>query len=141
MTKDIAKHIEECTTCQHRRQQHHQKDEIISPLPLCTQPNQRVHVDLFGPLKTEIGKKMVICFTDAFTKYAEITAFENKEADTVAQAIFDHWICRQRCPALLLSGQGKEFCNQVLDKLCALMSITKKKDLNLPSSMQQPKWK
>jgi hypothetical protein len=72
MTKDIAKHIEECTTCQHRRQQHHQKDKILSPLPICTQPNQRVHVDLISPLKTEKGKKMVICITDAFTKYAEI---------------------------------------------------------------------
>jgi hypothetical protein len=57
MTKDIAKHIEEWTTCQYRRQQHHQKDKILLPLPLCTEPNQREHVDLFCPLKTEKGKK------------------------------------------------------------------------------------
>ena len=70
---------------------------------------------------------MVICSTDAFTKYAEIAAIDNKEAETVAQAIFDHWICRHGCPVLLLSDQGKEFCNQILDKVCLLMGITKKR--------------
>ena len=52
-------------------------------------PNQRIHMDLFGPCKTsDAGNKYVLTMTDAFTKYAEIVAIPNKEAVTVADAIF-----------------------------------------------------
>jgi hypothetical protein len=35
--------------------------------------------------------KYILCITDAFTKYAMVTAVENKEAETVAKAIFSEW--------------------------------------------------
>ena len=48
---------------------------------------------LFGPCKTsDAGNKYVLTMTDAFTKYAEIVAVPNKEAVTVAEAIFTKWI-------------------------------------------------
>ncbi len=56
---------------------------LLFPLPQCTAPNQRLHIDLFGPLKTSgHGKKMVLCMTDAFTKYVELVALVEKEAET-----------------------------------------------------------
>jgi hypothetical protein len=67
---------------------------LLSPLPQCTAPNQRVHIDLFGPLKTsDKGKKIMLCMTDAFTKYVELVALADKEVVTV-EAIFNKWICR-----------------------------------------------
>ncbi len=87
MDADIYKHIYKCTTCQERRFQHLERSEKLTPLPLCTEPNQRVHIDLFGPLKSNSGKKMVMCMTDAFTKYIEVTVIPNKKATTVAEAI------------------------------------------------------
>ena len=37
---------------------------------------------MFGPLKTsDKGKKMVLCMTDAFTKYVELVALTDKEAE------------------------------------------------------------
>jgi hypothetical protein len=38
--------------------------------------------------------KYILCITDAFTKYAMVTAVENKEAETVAKAIFSEWFCK-----------------------------------------------
>lgn len=35
-----------------------------------------------------MGNKYVLTITDAFTKYAEIMATPNKEADTVANVVF-----------------------------------------------------
>ncbi|MDP4419464.1 integrase catalytic domain-containing protein, partial [Escherichia coli] len=76
-------------------------------LPNLSWPNQRIHADLFGPLKTsEKGKKFILVITDAFTKYVELVAIENKEADTVTEAIFNHWICRFGIPAELVTDQG-----------------------------------
>ncbi len=42
---------------------------------------------------SDTGKKFILCITDAFTKYVELVALPNKEAATVAEAIFDKWIC------------------------------------------------
>ena len=46
-------------------------------------------MDLFGPLKTETGKKSIIYVTDAFSKYVNIVAIKNKEAETVAEVVFN----------------------------------------------------
>lgn len=52
--------------------------------------HQRVHADLFGPLKSAIGdKKYILSITDAFTKYAELKVILSKDATTVAKANYD----------------------------------------------------
>jgi len=86
--------------------------------PLQPLPNQRIHADLFGPLKTsEHGKKFILVLTDAFTRYVELVAIQNKETATVATAIFMHWICRYRVPLEIVTDQGKEFVSQVCQHL------------------------
>jgi hypothetical protein len=85
---------------------------------LLSEPNQRVHADLFGPLKTSgRGKKFILVMTDAFTRYVELVAIENKETETVAQAIFLHWICRFGVPLEIVTDQGKEFVSQICQNL------------------------
>jgi Integrase core domain len=77
-----------------------------------------VHVDLFGPLKTsDKCKKFILCITDAFTKYVELVALPNKEAATVAEAIFNKWISRFGTPLNLVTDQGTEFCAKLSKEL------------------------
>ncbi len=81
MKKDIQAHIDSCLQCQVRKKST-AKPTPLQPLPTTDQPNQRIHIDLFGPLKTSAqGNKMVLVMTDAFTKYAEAIAIPNKEAE------------------------------------------------------------
>jgi hypothetical protein len=90
----------------------------LSTLPQPTEPNQRVHADLFGPLKTtDSGKKFILCMTDALTKYVKLVPLPNKEANTVADAIFSKWFCRFGMPLDLVTDQGKEFCARLSDTL------------------------
>jgi hypothetical protein len=93
MDKDIIEHLKTCDKCQVTKTSK-VLTELLSPLPQCTEPNQHIHADLFGPLKTTSGKKKFLCLTDAFTKYVELVTIPNKEAFTVATAILNHWICR-----------------------------------------------
>jgi transposase InsO family protein len=44
-------------------------------------------------------------------------AIDNKETETVAQAIFVHWICRYGVPLEIVTDQGKEFVSQVCQTL------------------------
>ena len=120
---DIQKHINSCLQCQLRKNIK-PKPVHLHPLPIVDQPNQRVHVDLFGPLKSSANqKKYILCITDAFTKHAEVIAIADKQAETVAFEIFTKWICRFGTPIQIHSDGGKEFCNKLADDLFQQLQI------------------
>ena len=69
MDTDIANHLQRCHKCQIRKKSDKAGPILVMPLPQPTEPNQQVHADLFGPLRTSgNSKKYVLCITDAFTK-------------------------------------------------------------------------
>ena len=87
-------------------------------------PNQRVHVDLFGPLKiSEKSNKYILCMTVWFTKYAEVVAIPDKTALTVSNEIFINWICRFGTQIQINSDRVKEFYNKLADKIYELLDI------------------
>jgi hypothetical protein len=117
MESDISEHLRRCNKCQTAKPGK-TAPELLSPLPQCTELNQRVHADLFGPLKTSEGdKKFILCITDAFTKYVELVVLPNKEALTVATALLNRWICRHGLPLEFITDQGKEFTNKMAEQL------------------------
>jgi len=67
--------------------------------------------------------KYILCITDAFTKYAIVTAVENKEAETVAKAIFNEWFCKFGIPAQIHTDGGKEFVNKLSNELFQLLNV------------------
>ena len=89
MDKQINDHIKSCHCCQLRKTDHRPLPALLTPLPQPTEPNMRMHADLHGPLKTSgNNKKYILVMTDAFTKYVELVAINNKEAETVTESIF-----------------------------------------------------
>ena len=120
---DIQKHLDSCLQCQLR------KKSLAKPLPLQTlptvdSPNYRIHIDLFGPLKTsQNDNKMILCITDAFTKYAEVVAIPDKSAETVANELMIQWFCRFGTPIQIHSDNGKEFVNKLSKELFKLLGI------------------
>ena len=67
--------------------------------------------------------KYILCITDAFTKYAIVTAVENKEADTVAKAIFNEWFCKFGIQVQIHTDGRKEFVNKLSNKRFTLINI------------------
>ena len=124
----VQKYVSSCPRCQTKAGKKTPPAPLCS-LPICEGPNERVHMDLFGPLKsrTPEGNKYVIVMTDAYTKVVELDAIPDKTAETVAKAFFEKWICRYSVPIQLVTDQGREFCNQVLDGLCELLGIKHRK--------------
>ncbi len=51
MVVDIDKHIAACQKGQ-KRKDNQPQPTLLSSLPQSSAPNQRVHIDFFGPLKT-----------------------------------------------------------------------------------------
>ena len=81
-------------------------------------------MDLFGPCKTsDLCNKYVLTIMDALTKYAEIMAIPNKEAEKVADAVFTKWICRYGCPAIIHTDGGKELLSKIAEELYSKLEI------------------
>ncbi len=62
--------------------------------------------------------------TYALTKYVELVPLHNKEATTVAAAIFDKWFCHFGASLDLVTDQGKEFCAKLSHNLFKKLGIT-----------------
>jgi hypothetical protein len=52
-----------------------------------------------------------------------LVALSDKEAETVAQGIFNRWICRYGSPLQITTDGGKEFCANLSKQLYKLMQI------------------
>jgi hypothetical protein len=69
MDTEMDIHMKSCDKCRRTRKDRRGSTTFASPLPQGFEPNQRIHRDLFGPLKTmPSGKKFQLCTTDAFSK-------------------------------------------------------------------------
>ena len=126
MAQQISQFCAECLTCQMSKNPYASKPPLM-PLPIADSPNVRVHADLFGPLLPSAqGNKYILVMTDAFSKFVQLVALPNKEAETVAKAIFHKWICLFSPMKILLTDNGKEFANKLDQQLCAMLDIQHK---------------
>ena len=134
---NLTDFIKTCPVCQKKNKTGHQKLPLKS-LPVPDGPNNRVHVDLMGPLKSHTDNKYILGITDAFTKVGILVPLPNKEANTVAVALLHHWIYRFSIPKQIHSDQGKEFCNQVLQVSNTCFSCSKSSIPLLPPIIRRP---
>ncbi len=74
-------------------------------------------------LTADSNKKFVLCITDAFTKYAVVTSIQNKNAETVADAIFKEWFCKFGILAQIHTDGGKEFINKLPAEMMELLNV------------------
>ena len=123
MSQDIADHIHLCKIC-HQQSNRNASKELapLQPWGPPTSRNQRIHFDLVGPLKSsETDFRYIMTITDAFTRWVELVPIINKEAITVAQALWDTWICTFGFFRQSVSDGGGEFDNEVMKELTKLM--------------------
>ena len=79
--------------------------------------NDRVHIDLLGPLPNNSGYKYAVVMVDAYSKFLQVAAATSKEMNEISQIFFNHWICSFGPCKQLVSDLGKEFKNQMFSLL------------------------
>lgn len=88
---------------------------------------ERVGIDVIGPLiESEEGNKYIVIAIDYLTKFIFLHALKEKSATEIALFVFEDIILEHGCPNILLSDNGREFKNEIIESLCKLMSIDKK---------------
>ena len=102
--------------------------------PLCniaaTEPMDLIHIDLVGlemtvdTRKTPVVKKVLVV-VNHFSCYVQAYNVPDKRAFTITKCLYDKYFRHFGFPQCLMSDQGKEFCNTILNELCYYLNVKK----------------
>jgi len=125
MYKDCDVWIRSCVDCCMKKNPRVKTNAPILPIPV-ESAFERLSVDCLGPFpKSHSGKRYIICFIDALTKWPEAFAVENIDAVTTARLLVDEIVCRHGAPRTLLSDRGANFLSKLVREVCKLINTKK----------------
>ena len=115
MNKDIRKYVANCTLC------HREKAKVqVYPLQMteileC--PFDKIAIDLVTESKTSSsGNKHILTTIDHLTGWLEAFPILDKSADTIVSTFINHYLPVHMCLRYILSGNGMEFKNNLMDQ-------------------------
>lgn len=95
-------------------------------MPIPSAPMEFVGIDTVGPLpRTDSGNEYICTIVDHFSGWPEAFAIPDKKAETIARVLLDEFLPRHGCPRVMLSDQGTEYCNAIIDSLSKELGISR----------------
>ena len=84
-------------------------------------------MDFVGPMSSATKQENIysLVLVDHFTRYAQAIPLPDRQAQTVASAIFTHWIAMHGVMKVLYSGQPQEIESEIIGELYALLHVKK----------------
>ena len=117
MTVDVKEFIKNCDRCQRSRPNKLMKgSDDLHPIPVPSKVWCQVGIDIMT-MKTVDGYKYIITAMDYFSKNMEMRALKAKTAKNVAIFLYEEVICRWGSPDVIITDQGREFCNTINEEL------------------------
>ena len=124
MREDVYKTLKICRQCLAFNDK--RPGNVCYPL-LIGEAFERIGIDLMGPFKeTKNGNKFIIVGIDYLTKFIEIAALKEKNAENIVEFIYTKIILNHGCPNTILSDNGREFNNTMVRLLCEKLRVNKK---------------
>lgn len=123
MNTDVAQWTRTCLACQKSKIQRH----TVTPLGQFQDAGrfEHVHIDIVGPLQPSEECQYIVTMIDRRTKWPEATPVKNITAETIARAVYEHWICRFGCPLRITTDQGRQFESALFHELMKKLGVTR----------------
>ena len=125
MGKDIGRYVEDCWSCSLNRVRHDMYPPVTTEVP--RRPFEEVAMDLVVDIgMTERGNQHMLTMIDLLTGWPFAFPIPDKTADTVVNTLLERYIPEKWCPRSLLSDNGTEFKNSVMDYVCQELNIERR---------------
>ncbi len=121
MLLDNERLIAQCLSCAETKGTTQTAPILEYPLP--AGPFDVVGIDLLQLPSSIQGSTYVLVCVDHFSLFTVLAPLPNKSATTVAHALVSYLICPYTTPRVLLSDNGTEFKNQILQNICTQFNI------------------
>ena len=125
VSKDTAEFCKNCNTCQETNPAHSNMPVPLERMDVVLEFGARVHFDLMTtlPAAGALQFKNLLVIKDAYTHWVELIPLPDKEAKTVARALYEEWVCRYGCPDTFVSDQGSEATAKFTQEMCRLLGV------------------
>lgn len=123
MSKDVANLVRNCMQCKRNKP----RPATREPMAITETPQKAfdcVIIDTIGPMtKTIYGNIYAITIICDLTKYLITVPIPNKEAKTIAKAIFENFILIYGTPKTIRTDLGTEYKNEIIKRLNTMLNI------------------
>ena len=122
MRLDIDRHVTQCLKCAKY------KGSVPKPAPILSYPPpsgpwEVVGIDTLQLMPSYQGSKYLLVCVDHFSRYVVMAPLKDKSAKAVAHALVTHLFLVHSTPRVILSDNGTEFRNAVLEEICKLYNV------------------
>lgn len=103
----------------------YQKQKLVSirakEIPIMpqtpTEPNEKVGMDIIDSMpKTKRGNQYILSIHDDFTKCLILTPLKTQGAESIIDALLNHYIYIFSAPKTILTDQGQNFISELMTK-------------------------
>ena len=122
MNKYICKYIANCALCE--REKAKMQMYPLQMLDIPDRPFDKIAIDLITDLNISTsGNKHILTIIDHLTGWTEALAIPNKKGDTIVNIFINNYLLVHMCIRYILSNNGMEFKNQVMDDVLQQLCI------------------
>ena len=122
MNKDIRKYIANCVLCWHDKAKVQQYPLQMTEIP--DKPFDKIAIDLVTDCETSTsGNKHISTIIDHLTGWPEAFPIPDKSAGTIIAALINHYLLVHLCPRYILSDNGTEFKNNLMNQVLQQLGI------------------
>lgn len=126
MRKEIYETVAKCLECALFNNKATNSNKHYFPL-LIGEAMERIGIDTVGPLSTTLnGNRYILVGIDYLTKYIFLKATKTKTADEIANFIYEDIILIHGCPSIILTDNGREYKNELVNNSCKKFEINKR---------------
>ena len=122
MYRDVIEFLKNCVACNMRKLRRQRPP--LQSMQIPQYPFEQIAIDTSGPFPESYeGNRYIINIIDMFSGWPEAFPTKSKSAGTVAKILMKYIIPRHSCPRVIVSDNGTEFCNAVIDQINAFFNI------------------
>lgn len=126
LKSDVKKFIASCQSCQQNKSMN---KTIKQPMVITTtaeRPFEKVFLDIVGPLTTTTkNHSYILTIQDDLTKFSSASPLITHDANSVAKAFVEGFICQHGIPESIVTDCGTEFMSKTFKECCKLLQIEK----------------
>lgn len=123
MKDEVRVYVKNCDKCSRVNIAPPKTAPPLNPIPVPSKVWSLVGIDIIGPMATTLkGNKYIVAATDHFSKWSTAAAIPDKTALSVAKFMIAT-ICTYGPMDSIITDQGKEFTNKIMDELTTELDI------------------
>lgn len=126
LKKDVQVFISSCSSCQKNKSTNTTIQQPMIITTTASRPFERISLDIVGPLPISDKQNSYILTTqDDLTKFSAAFPLRTHDANSVAKALVEGFICQHGIPEIILTDCGTEFLSKLFKECCKLLQIEK----------------